>query len=53
MKKAIVRIFKCPTCGQKAYAPKKKGKLTATGHIKTLYCPNCKKKRKQIQIDTK
>lgn len=46
----LLRHFKCSVCGQKMSASKEKA-ITAIGHIKTMYCPNCKEERDFIQYD--
>lgn len=33
-RKYSVRVFKCPDCGNKMYAPKRIGRMTAPGHKK-------------------
>lgn len=44
------RWFKCPKCSALLSAYKSAAKKTAAGHIKTMWCPWCKKERDFIQI---
>ena len=46
-----IRVFQCPDCGNKAYAAKSKGCMTATGHMKYLWCAHCKEVKNMIQIE--
>lgn len=48
-RKSFYRDFKCPICGFKTVAPKKR--QTKTGHIKHMYCPICKDMSGFEQID--
>lgn len=44
-----MRLFRCPECERTIKAAKTKGRMTAAGHIKTMYCPFCKEERDFIQ----
>ena len=48
-----VRVFQCPECNNKMYAPKGRSHCSPRGHIKTMFCPYCKCDRDFIQIDIK
>jgi transcription elongation factor Elf1 len=52
MKKRTVtlRVFQCPTCGVKMVMPKKANRITKNGHLKTLYCYQCKTDKQMVQI---
>lgn len=46
----MIRRFSCPVCGQKMTACKCHN-ATSNGHVKTMYCPGCKKDQNFIQYD--
>lgn len=46
----MIRRFLCPVCGQKMTACKQH-RATANGHIKTMYCPMCRKTQDFVQYD--
>lgn len=46
-----LRYFKCPECGAIQTATKKLSLMSEKGHIKTMYCFSCKKKRQFEMID--
>lgn len=46
-----LRVFECPECHNKLYASKSANKMTSNGHIKTMWCPICKKENDFVQID--
>lgn len=45
-----IRTFKCPECGNHAYASKI-GAVTGNGHKKKMYCPWCTGDRNMVQVD--
>lgn len=45
------RLFKCSLCGLEQYAPCKAGHKSYAGHIKPLYCINCRERTEHKQID--
>lgn len=45
----LLRHFECPVCGQKLSACKYEP--TGKGHVKTMWCPTCKKDRDFVQYD--
>ena len=49
----IMRVFECPECHNKMYAAKGKNRCSASGHMKTMFCPYCHCDQDFIQIDTK
>ena len=51
--KYSVRVFQCPECNNKMYAPKGRGHCSSKGHIKTMFSPYYKCERDFIQIDIK
>ena len=51
-RKFINRYFKCPECNTVISAPKKLSMASEKGHIKTMYCYICKRKRDFIMIDS-
>lgn len=44
------RRFKCPTCNFVATAYKKSSRRTSKDHIKTMWCPFCKKEKDFKQL---
>ena len=46
-----IRVFQCPDCGNKMYAAKFAGRMTAPGHMKYLWCAHCKKVKNMAQIE--
>lgn len=50
MKNTTQRRFKCPECLTIQTAPKSSSRMTAVGHIKTMYCPWCKKTQDFTQV---
>lgn len=48
----MVRYFRCTACGEVNPATKSRG-YTGPGHVKTFYCPKCKRETDQVQVDTK
>ena len=44
-----MRVFVCENCRTQVTVPKKKGR-THVGHIKHMYCYNCKKITPHVQI---
>lgn len=46
----VLRCFKCPECGLKMVAPKCRG--SEPGHIKDMYCPQCKGDQKFVLYDS-
>ena len=48
-KKVRVRVFRCPVCGEKSYAPKRT--ITRPGHVKTMWCWKCRAERDLVQVD--
>jgi rubredoxin len=46
----VLRAFKCQGCGLKMVAPKSHG--SEPGHIKDMYCPNCKAETKFEMFDS-
>ncbi|MBR3243040.1 MAG: hypothetical protein IKF90_10120 [Parasporobacterium sp.] len=48
-----IRVFRCPECGHKAYAPKRRKYRTNVGHIKDMWCPYCGKEQKFEQVEVK
>lgn len=49
-RKTKERLFQCPTCGFKWPAAKSASRLTSVGHIKTMWCVQCKTEKNFIQI---
>ena len=49
-RKTQKRLFRCPVCGEVAPATKRSGK-TRPGHIKTMYCCQCREDRDFEQIE--
>jgi len=47
------RDFKCLTCGEIITCPKRMGMKTGKGHIKTMWCYNCKEVGKFEQVGEK
>ena len=47
----IISELKCPVCGQIMTVPRYKSAKREKGHIKTMFCPICKKKRQFRQLD--
>lgn len=45
----FVSILKCSVCGNTMYVPRKKDEKRGVGHIKTMYCPYCKKKQDFVE----
>ena len=45
-----MRTFRCPKCKGVIKAAKRKNRLTAKGHIKTMWCPWCKEERDFEQV---
>ena len=48
-----IRIFKCPDCGNKMYAPKNVEFMTHGGHKKKMFCAFCKDIKNMTQIGVK
>ena len=46
-----IRVFQCPDCGNKTYAAKSAGRMTAPGHMKYLWCVHCKEVKNMVQIE--
>ena len=44
------RLFRCPVCGSITPATKRKCE-TLPGHIKTMYCYQCRKRTEHEQIE--
>jgi uncharacterized protein CbrC (UPF0167 family) len=54
MKRKTIKQFKidtliCTCCEEKMYVPRMAGHYRKRGHIKDMYCPRCKAKRKFIE----
>jgi len=45
---SYIRRFKCSVCGADATAPKLS--RTGNGHVKTMYCPVCRRERDFVQV---
>ncbi|GEM_PF-2764574 len=45
------RLFKCTLCGLEQYAPCRIGHRSYAGHIKHMYCINCRERTEHRQID--
>lgn len=48
--KRQIRRFKCPACGGIVEYPKRIGRRTPDGHVKTAWCPICRQTRDLVQI---
>lgn len=44
------RAFRCPVCGTVIKAYKKTNRMTAIGHVKTMWCYKCKNVENFTQI---
>lgn len=45
-----VRDFRCDVCGTVTPATKRRGRRTSLGHIKTMYCYQCRSVTQHTQI---
>ena len=50
IRKVQKRMFQCPVCGAVIPATKRFGK-TNPGHVKTMYCYQCKTETDHVQIE--
>lgn len=48
--KIKIRVFICPDCNNKMYAPKKSCHMTGMNHIKDMWCPYCKEVKQFEQV---
>lgn len=46
----VISNFICPCCGGSFPLPRMKGQTRNKGHVKDLWCPNCKKIVKTTEI---
>ena len=44
-----ISLCKCEECGNDFPVPRKNNKFREKGHIKTIYCPFCKKKTQHVE----
>lgn len=49
-KKYVVSYFVCPECSLEMPLPRMFSKMRKRGHIKDIYCPNCQKITKFVEI---
>lgn len=42
--------LECKVCGTKMFVPRKIGQRRSKGHIKTFWCPKCKRNTDHIEI---
>ena len=47
--KYSISRFECPDCGSNMFVPRQKSRKRKNGHVKDLYCPNCKEEKKMIE----
>lgn len=47
----VISYFHCPFCNWLVTVPRRKENLRPINHIKTLYCPNCRKEFDGIEND--
>lgn len=48
--KYSISRFECPDCGSNMFVPRQKSRKRKNGHVKDLYCPNCKEEKKMIEV---
>lgn len=46
-----VRVFCCPDCNKRMYAPKNLRHMTKPGHKKVMWCPWCKENKNFEQVE--
>lgn len=50
-KNFVISDFYCTCCGKKGTSlPRKKGQFREEGHLKKLYCINCKAEKNHVEI---
>lgn len=48
--KVTISRCRCPKCGEKFPIPRRDNRKRPRGHIKTIYCPFCRKETDMIEI---
>lgn len=48
-RKTTISELTCPECGTVMFVPRRLSKKRERGHVKTMWCPTCKKKTDHIE----